>query len=138
MVYFIFLSSSRISLISGKSSTNDWDNFFSSISASGFLGVTSMVFFRWSTIFVKGLENLSIIGVCDTSGKSSGLIKLSLAGTTGGGSKNSGPGGEGNWSGNNSALLALTNPLGIWKISLSFNCYLLAKNFSVEVGTDGP
>ena len=72
-----------------------------------------MVFFRSSTIFVKGLENLSIIGVCGTSGKSSGLIKLSSAGTTGGGSKKSGPGGEGNSSGNNSSLLALTNPLGI-------------------------
>ena len=72
-----------------------------------------MVFFRSSTIFVKGLENLSIIGVCGTSGKSSGLIKLSSGGTTGGGLQNSGPGEEGNWSGNNSALLALTNPSGI-------------------------
>ena len=72
-----------------------------------------MVFFRSSTIFVKGLENLSIIGVCGTSGKSSGLIKLSSAGTTGGGSKNSGPGGEGKSSGNNSPLLVLTKSLGI-------------------------
>ena len=55
-----------------------------------------MVFFQSSTIFVKGLENLSIIEVCGTSGKSSGLIKLSSAGITRGGSKNSGPGGEGN------------------------------------------
>ena len=59
------------------------------MSAFSVFGITSILFFLESIIFVKGLEKSSLSGllVSDTSG----LIKLSSEGSTGGGGQKSSP-----------------------------------------------